>query len=103
MQLYPQLHPQSRIIQDTVFKLLHRKIPLLQEQVSVDVAVENTNASLPNELLQLLRNTPAGEPDDLSVSLTARGYLLSWILVFDHFKNSVRQRFYISYIIADGT
>lgn len=95
--VYPLLGTQSRPIQKAAFDILHRWIPSQQEQISVDVALSGDAASslqLPPEILSLVIDTPEA-PEEVDVEFAneippaVKGYLLSWILVFDHFENAV--------------
>lgn len=91
--LYPLVTSDSPPIQLTAFNLLHKRIPALQEQISIDTALDKTTARLPDELMSLIL-----EPltlDDLAdasfereMPSQARGYLSSWLLIFDHFRNA---------------
>lgn len=95
--VYPLLGTQSRPIQKAAFGILHQWIPSQQEQISVDVALSGDAASslrLPPEILSLVIDTPEvlEEVDvefAIEIPLPVKGYLLSWILVFDHFENAV--------------
>jgi hypothetical protein len=92
-ELYPQLYSPSPAVQQAAYRLLHRYIPSKQEQVSLDTVLEKTNARLPDELLSLILETPSAvdlhdEDFERSVPLQLRGYLLSWLLIFDHFTNA---------------
>jgi hypothetical protein len=92
-ELYPQLYSPSPAVQQAAYRLLHRYIPSRQEQISVDVVLEKRNARLPDELLSLILETPVAadlheEDFERSTPLQLRGYLLSWLLVFDHFTNA---------------
>lgn len=93
-ELFPLLTADSAPVQTTAFEILHRQIPSLQEQISVDVALEKTDAKLPEELLSLVLEAPkvshqAGKDFDRAVPSALRCYLSSWLLVFDHFKQAV--------------
>jgi hypothetical protein len=90
------LGTQSRPIQKVAFEILHQYIPTQQEQLSVDVALSADLASslqLPAEILSLVIEAPE-LPDDYEIEavneipIAVRGYLLSWILIFDHFENA---------------
>jgi hypothetical protein len=92
-ELYPLLYVESQPVQQTAFNILHKQIPEAQEQISVDAALEKTTARLPEELLSLIIDAPtvaalAEANFDRSIPLPLRGYLLSWLLVFDHLENS---------------
>ncbi|KAL4876265.1 hypothetical protein BJY04DRAFT_143573 [Aspergillus karnatakaensis] len=92
-KVYPLLTAHSLVLQHTAYNLLHRYIPSVQEQVSLDVALSKTEVKLPFELISLLLGAPTME----SISQTygddktwadIRSMLLSWKLVFDHFVNA---------------
>ncbi|KAK6342555.1 hypothetical protein TWF718_007959 [Orbilia javanica] len=98
-QLYQLLGGNTDDVQGVAFNLLHRRIPQLQEQISIDAALskdETLEISLPDELLSLLLDPPAIEEDAiLNPTLLEQlelqriqGYLSSWVLVYDHFVNS---------------
>ena len=92
-RLYSLLYAPSHSVQQTSFDLLHRQIPASQEQVSFDAALENKSAHLPDELLSLILETPtleslADASFERSMPLDLKGYLYSWMLIFDHFTNS---------------
>ncbi|KAF3210886.1 hypothetical protein TWF679_006672 [Orbilia oligospora] len=98
-QLYQLLGGNTDDVQGVAFNLLHRRIPQLQEQVSIDAALsrdEVLEISLPDELLSLLLDPPVVEEDAiLNPTLLEQlelqriqGYLSSWVLVYDHFVNS---------------
>ncbi|EGX88716.1 RING zinc finger protein, putative [Cordyceps militaris CM01] len=90
--LYPLVASESRDIQTAAFGLLHRAIPVQQEQVSVDILLDQTDARLPDELLSLLLDAPTLESysdDGLArFPQAVRCYLLSWKLVFDAFSGA---------------
>ncbi|KAF2478305.1 RING zinc finger protein-like protein [Lindgomyces ingoldianus] len=88
-ELFPLLYVESQPVQQTAFDILHKQIPAAQEQISIDSALEKTTARLPEELLSLILESPtvsalAEENFERSIPLPLRGYLLSWLLVFDH-------------------
>ncbi|KAK6503653.1 hypothetical protein TWF481_008658 [Arthrobotrys musiformis] len=98
-QLYQLLGGNTDDVQGVAFNLLHRRIPQLQEQISIDAALskdETLEISLPDELLSLLLDPPALEEDavlnpallEQSELQRVQGYLSSWVLVYDHFVNS---------------
>lgn len=92
-ELYPLLYVESQPVQQTAFNILHKQIPAAQEQISIDAALEKTTARLPEELLSLIIDAPtvaalAEANFDRSVPLPLRGYLLSWLLVFDHLEHA---------------
>ncbi len=66
----------------------------MQEQISINVALNNTTARLPEELISLVIEVPTlsatnGAAWKSRMPLSLRGYLFSWGLVFDHFSGSV--------------
>ena len=81
--LYQLMSSDEDAIQNAVFELLHRAIPKQQEQYSLDLALEGKVAQLPPELLELV-----GDAVDSRNMLASRRYLLSWNLLFDHFRNA---------------
>jgi hypothetical protein len=92
-ELYPLLYVESQPVQQTAFSILHKQIPAAQEQISIDAALEKSTARLPEELLSLIIDAPtvaalAEANFDRSVPLPLRGYLLSWLLVFDHLEHA---------------
>lgn len=97
-ETYSLLNVPSRSIQEAAFEILHRHIPSAQEEVSLEAALskeENFELSLPQELLSLAMEPPTGDgalelDSERGISWSLRGYLLAWILTFDHFENSVR-------------
>ena len=93
-ELYPLLYVESQPVQQTAFDVLHKQIPAAQEQISIDAALSKTTARLPEELLSLIIEAPtvaalAEVNFERSVPLSLRGYLLSWLLVFDHLEHAV--------------
>ncbi|KAJ9649033.1 hypothetical protein H2199_000946 [Coniosporium tulheliwenetii] len=91
--LFSLLYVASRSVQQTAFEILHKQIPAAQEQVSFDVALEKKSARLPEELMSLILEAPTLDAltdasFERTMPLPLRGYLLSWILVFDHFQNA---------------
>lgn len=92
-ELYPLLYVESQPVQQTAFNILHKQTPAAQEQISIDAALEKTTAHLPEELLSLIIDAPTvtalSEANfERSVPLPLRGYLLSWLLVFDHLEHA---------------
>ena len=91
--LFPVLASQSIILQRTAFELLHEQLPLKQEQVSLDKALaKDFQVNLPEELLSLILAPPIGpelsESSQNTTPAPLRSYLLTWILIFDHWKNA---------------
>jgi hypothetical protein len=92
-ELFPLLYVESQPVQQTAFNILHKQIPEAQEQISVDAALEKTTARLPEEMLSLIIDAPtvaalAEANFERSIPLPLRGYLLSWLLVFDHLEHA---------------
>jgi hypothetical protein len=102
--VYPLLAVRSNSIQETAFKVLHSKIPAQQQEMSMEIALGDTKiARLPDELLSLIIDAPPAKEDALIDWLGINGplnydenlhprikcYLLSWVLLFDHFTNAV--------------
>ncbi|KAG6028117.1 hypothetical protein E4U41_000773 [Claviceps citrina] len=90
--LFELISSESRDIQTAAFGLLHRKIPVDQQQKSVDALLDKTDARLPDQLLSLLLDPPTLDNfSDEALSgfpASIRGYLLSWKLVFDAYGSS---------------
>jgi hypothetical protein len=66
----------------------------MQEQISIEVALNKTTAQLPEELISLIIEVPTLSATNGTIwkscmPLSLRGYLFSWGLVFDHFSGSV--------------
>jgi hypothetical protein len=96
-ELFPLLYVESQYVQQTAFDILHKQIPAAQEKISIDAALEKSTARLPEELMSLILEAPSvaafSEADfDRSIPLPLRGYLYSWLLVFDHLAHSVSKR-----------
>ncbi|EPS35471.1 hypothetical protein H072_11151 [Dactylellina haptotyla CBS 200.50] len=98
-QFYHLLGGNTDDVQGIAFNILHRRIPQLQERVSIDAALskdETFEIQLPDELLSLLLDPPALDEDIiLNPKLLEQhelqriqGYLSSWVLVYDYFVNS---------------
>lgn len=85
--VYGLVASESRGIQTAGFDLLHRALPVVQEELSVDVLIEKKQAKLPDELMSLLLDAPTLDayPEEILVQFPApiRSYLLSWKLIFD--------------------
>ncbi|KAK2009912.1 hypothetical protein LZ32DRAFT_401950 [Colletotrichum eremochloae] len=90
--LYGLIATDSRSIQTAAFNLLHYALPARQEELSVSVLLDKTDARLPDELLSLLLDAPTLEryPDEVLAQfpLAIRSYLLSWHLIFDAFSTA---------------
>ncbi|KAJ8126319.1 hypothetical protein O1611_g7320 [Lasiodiplodia mahajangana] len=89
-ELYGLVASESRAIQTAAFTILHKALPAMQEELSVNVLLENQDARLPDELLSLLLDAPTLDsyPDEIVAQFPTpvRSYLLSWHLVFDAFQ-----------------
>ncbi|KAL0930445.1 RING zinc finger [Colletotrichum truncatum] len=90
--LYGLIAADSRSIQTAAFNILHHALPARQEELSVNVLLEKTDARLPDELVSLLLDAPTLEryPDEILAQfpLAIRSYLLSWHLIFDAFSTA---------------
>ncbi|KAL7800271.1 hypothetical protein V8C37DRAFT_364706 [Trichoderma ceciliae] len=90
--IYELVASESQDIQTAAFDLLHRAIPAIQEQRSIETVLDKTEARLPDELLSLLLDAPTLElyPDEVVAQFPSpiRSYLLSWKLVFDAYSAS---------------
>ncbi|KAG7118589.1 E3 ubiquitin-protein ligase listerin like [Verticillium longisporum] len=90
--LYGLVSSESRDVQTAAFSVLHRSLPAKQEQLSIDVLLEKSDARLPDELLSLLLEAPTLEKysdEVLAQFPTAiRSYLLTWCLVFDAYSTA---------------
>lgn len=92
--LYEVLASNSVALQLSAYRILHDYIPNSQEQISVDKALcKDYIARMPEELLSLILAAPSDEvllEADFQRSTPAplQSYLLSWKLVFDHWKGS---------------
>ncbi|ERF74531.1 hypothetical protein EPUS_08942 [Endocarpon pusillum Z07020] len=92
--LYPLLSSEDRSVQGAAYGILHRSLPSIQEQVSIEAALSKTATHLPDELLSLLLDAPSMDLFNNSLYSTdsvwtnIRRYLLSWKVVFDHFSKA---------------
>ncbi|PNP43148.1 hypothetical protein TGAMA5MH_05082 [Trichoderma gamsii] len=90
--IYELVASESQDIQTAAFDILHRAIPAIQEQRSIDTVLDKTEARLPDELLSLLLDAPTLDryPDEALALFPSpiRSYLLSWKLVFDAYSAS---------------
>ncbi|KAF2213375.1 hypothetical protein CERZMDRAFT_111093 [Cercospora zeae-maydis SCOH1-5] len=91
--LFSLLCAPSQALQGAAFDLLHKHIPTAQEQISLDAALEDRKAFLPDELLSLIMQAPDLDTLDedafeMVVPLILQGYLYGWRLVLDHFQGS---------------
>ena len=93
-QLCPIMACKSDSLQDAAFKILHDKIPSKQEQISMEAALsDDYTAKLPEELLSLIVAIPVIDLNRAASSrrgipLPLRTYLLTWLLVFDHWNHA---------------
>ncbi|TLD35213.1 RING zinc finger protein-like protein [Venturia nashicola] len=92
-ELYAQLYSQSRSIQEAAYLILHREVPEKQEQLALETILEKTTAKLPDELLSLILEIPSNadlseEDFERGIPLQLRGYMFSWLLLFDHFQHA---------------
>jgi hypothetical protein len=93
-ELYSQLYSQSRSVQEAAYTILRREVLEKQEQVVVQTVLDNTTARLPDELLSLILEAPSmsnlsDESFERGIPLQLRGYLFSWMLVFNYFQHAV--------------
>ncbi|KYK61296.1 C3HC4 type zinc finger containing protein [Drechmeria coniospora] len=92
VDLFPLVASESRDIQTAAFEMLHKKIPIQQEQQAFDILLEKKVARLPDELLSLLLDPPTLDKfSDEALAVfpsSIRCYLLSWKLLFDAFSAS---------------
>ncbi|KAI4248736.1 MAG: hypothetical protein LQ352_005828, partial [Teloschistes flavicans] len=93
-ELFPALGSESSSLQGAAYELLHRQMPKMQEDVSMEKALSKDYvAKLPEELLSLILEAPsmdslAEESFSRSLPASLRIYLLSWQLIFDHWIGS---------------
>ena len=93
-EILPIMASEAVSLQRTAFQILHQRIPMAQEQVSIDAALSKETAiKLPDPMLSMIREKPDASAyadlksqSDLPSSLTR--YLLCWLLVFDHWTNA---------------
>lgn len=92
--MYPVLASESLSLQLSAYEILHQKIPQTQEQASLEKALSKDFVSkLPKELLSLILAAPRLESPAEAIlgsemNPLVQSYLLSWKLVYDHWKNS---------------
>ncbi|KAL8795676.1 MAG: hypothetical protein Q9195_001914 [Heterodermia aff. obscurata] len=91
---YEILASDSVVFQQSAYRILHDHIPKAQDQISLDKALSKDYVALiPEELLSLILTAPSDEvllKADFQRSLPAplQSYLLSWKLVYDHWRGS---------------
>ncbi|KAL8709417.1 MAG: hypothetical protein Q9220_005800 [cf. Caloplaca sp. 1 TL-2023] len=94
LDLFPVLASPSEPLQDSAYELLHSQIPKSQENVSLEKALSKDYvAKLPEELLSLIFEAPT--PSTVAdmdfqrfIPSPLRIYLLSWLLIFDHWRGA---------------
>ncbi|CZT43733.1 uncharacterized protein RSE6_03809 [Rhynchosporium secalis] len=86
-EFYPLVASEFQLVQSAAFDVLHRGLPKVQQELSVNVLLDGTTAQLPLELLSLLLNTPSVHDisDAAEFPSSVRGYLLSWLIVFESY------------------
>ncbi|KAL5316607.1 hypothetical protein ACEPPN_015656 [Leptodophora sp. 'Broadleaf-Isolate-01'] len=86
-EFYPLVASDFRMVQSAAFDVLHKALPKVQQELSVNVLLDGTTAQLPLELLSLLLNTPSVQdiPDPSEFPSSIRGYLLSWLIVYESY------------------
>lgn len=109
-ELYPVLVSETSSLQLAAFQILHEQIPQNQEEASIEAALSTDYSPLlPEELLSLILTAPSYESSsenipDGTLPLPLKGYLLSWVLIFDHWTNaSYKLRNDYATSIKDGT
>jgi len=100
--MYELVSVHSEPIQDVAFQILHRYVPSVQEDLSIELALtasqeEPLKIELEPALIDLIKDIPLNSHwQNVAVEkgqyLSLKSYLLSWLLVFDHFENAVRIR-----------
>lgn len=76
-------------VRGAAYDLLHRSIPLEQESISLELALEHRPVHLPTDLMNILADQPN---EAVSGSTTSQqSYLLGWHLLFDHFTTASYQ------------
>ena len=109
-EMYPVLASECASLQQAAYQVLSLRISQEQETVSLEAALSKSKEiKLPEELLSLILAVPlwnhASDFDrNTSQHIAIHGYLLTWKLVFDHWKNAsyVVQNSYVK-CIKDGT
>ncbi|KAK9354556.1 hypothetical protein V1523DRAFT_407929 [Lipomyces doorenjongii] len=98
-QLLPILSVESEPLQKTILKLEKRVIPVAQESLAMEAALDThgvLNIELPVELLSLVMSIPEAVNGDLDIEeiraggmdAETRAYLYSWKLIFEYFENA---------------
>ena len=78
------LSSQDDAVVGAAYGLLHRAVPIRQEDLSMALVLEKQIIHLPQELLLLIAEVPSRSETLVSPSSLKRFYL-AWKLVFDHF------------------
>jgi hypothetical protein len=111
-QLYPLVSLAPKHIREAAYELLTGYIKRTKEEIEMEAALLLTSESadirgLPDELLSIIVDTDILHlPDDSGTEIQTRlfrqraleGYLMSWSLIFQHFKDSVIS----SWTLANG-
>ncbi|KAK9390591.1 hypothetical protein V1515DRAFT_590873 [Lipomyces mesembrius] len=98
-QLLPILSVESEPLQKTILKLEKRVIPVAQESLAMEAALDThgvLNIELPVELLSLVMSIPEAVNGDFDIEeiraggmdAETRAYLYSWKLIFEYFENA---------------
>lgn len=94
--LYHLIASDNQLIQTAAFRILHETVSAAQDQISLDVLLEKKDAKLPDELLSLLLDPPSihnfSDERLVEFPFEIRGYLLSWLLVFQSYPASPKVR-----------
>lgn len=94
VELLPLINAKSRPIQEAMYRLLRRHVREVQQDLSVDAALNKSTTRLPEELISCIVQPPASgllEDVKLGKRLPSQpfAFLLGWMLVFDHLETSV--------------
>ncbi|KAL9610067.1 MAG: hypothetical protein Q9167_005204 [Letrouitia subvulpina] len=107
--LYSVLASESLALQQAAYNVLHRRIPSMQEDLSLEKALSKDHIfKIPEELLSLVLEAPILKSASFSFERTVppvlRSYLHSWNVIFDHWTNAsdALKADYIS-SLKDGT
>ncbi|KAK9375652.1 uncharacterized protein V1513DRAFT_457693 [Lipomyces chichibuensis] len=98
-QLLPILSVESEPLQKTILMLEKRVIPVAQESLAMEAALDThgvLNIELPVELLSLVMSIPEAVNGDFEIEeiraagmdAETRAYLYSWKLIFEYFENA---------------
>ncbi|KAK9488434.1 hypothetical protein V1527DRAFT_457941 [Lipomyces starkeyi] len=99
IQLLPILSVESEPLQKTILKLEKRVIPVAQEALAMEAALDThgvLSIELPVELLSLVMSIPEAVNGDFDIEeiraggmdSETRAYLYSWKLIFEYFENA---------------